>query len=188
MTELYDSSFEPRVPVVDGLLNSGTYIFAGAPKVGKSFLMAQLGIHVSKGIPLWDYKVNKGDVLYLALEDDYSRLQKRISQMYGVEGSDNFHLVTEAPALSEGLDAQLEMFLKEYPECKLIIIDTLQLSRKMFPELPNHKLDTLITHLHVVNVGAHRAVNDAEATAEQLRAQLETYAKQVIDKYNASLE
>ena len=28
MTELYDSSFEPRVPVVDGLLNSGTYIFA----------------------------------------------------------------------------------------------------------------------------------------------------------------
>ncbi|MCQ2911185.1 MAG: PolC-type DNA polymerase III [Clostridia bacterium] len=47
-----------------------------------------------------------------------------------------------------------------------IIIDTLQLSRKLFPELPNHKLDTLVTHLHVVNIGAHRAVNDAEATAE----------------------
>lgn len=29
---------------------------------------------------------------------------------------------------------------------------------------------------------------DAEATAEQIRAQLETYAKQVIDKYNASLK
>ena len=40
MTELYDSSFPPRVPIIDGLLNCGTYLFVGAPKVGKSFFMA----------------------------------------------------------------------------------------------------------------------------------------------------
>ena len=141
LNELLDTVYPPKTPVIEGLLYAGTYLFVGAPKIGKSFLMAQLGIHVSKGIPLWDYKVNKGDVLYLALEDDYSRLQKRISQMYGVEGSDNFHLVTEAPALSEGLDAQLEMFLKEYPECKLIIIDTLQKVRKCGGEAYSYSSD-----------------------------------------------
>ena len=30
-----------------GLLYAGTYLFVGAPKVGKSFLMAQLAYHVS---------------------------------------------------------------------------------------------------------------------------------------------
>ena len=39
MTELYDRVYEPKAPVVDGLLYPGTYIFAGSPKVGKSFFM-----------------------------------------------------------------------------------------------------------------------------------------------------
>lgn len=46
MTELYDTVFKPRTPVVDGFLYSGTYLFVGAPKVGKSFFMAQLAYHV----------------------------------------------------------------------------------------------------------------------------------------------
>ena len=52
MTELYDTVYPPSKPVVEGLLYNGTYLFVGAPKVGKSFFMAQLGYHVSKGIPL----------------------------------------------------------------------------------------------------------------------------------------
>ena len=55
MTELYDRVYEPKAPVVDGLLYPGTYIFAGSPKVGKSFFMAQLAYHVAAGIPLWEY-------------------------------------------------------------------------------------------------------------------------------------
>lgn len=38
MTELFDTAFPPREPVIDGLLYSGTYLFVGAPKIGKSFL------------------------------------------------------------------------------------------------------------------------------------------------------
>lgn len=68
MPELYDTVFVPRVPIVDGFLYGGTYLFVGAPKVGKSFFMAQLAYHVAMGIPLWDYPVRKGTVLYLALE------------------------------------------------------------------------------------------------------------------------
>ena len=52
MSELYENVYQSRPPVIDGLLYSGTYLFVGAPKVGKSFFMAQLAYHVSTGIPL----------------------------------------------------------------------------------------------------------------------------------------
>ena len=48
--------------------------------------MAQLAYHVSMGLPLWDYPVHKGTVLYLALEDDHRRLQGRLYRMFGTEG------------------------------------------------------------------------------------------------------
>ena len=70
MEELYDTAYPPKIPIVDGLIYNGTYLFVGAPKVGKSFFMAQLGYHVSMGLPLWGYPVQKATVLYLALEDD----------------------------------------------------------------------------------------------------------------------
>ena len=126
MPELYDTVYPSRPPVIDGLLYPGTYILAGAPKLGKSFLMAQLAYHVSAGLPLWDYNVHMGSVLYLALEDDYGRLQKRLYQMFGVETSANLYLGTEAHILGMGLTDQLDGFVKDHPDTKLIIVDTLQ--------------------------------------------------------------
>ncbi|WP_026485884.1 PolC-type DNA polymerase III [Caldanaerobius polysaccharolyticus] len=46
------------------------------------------------------------------------------------------------------------------------VLDTLQLVRGMFPDLKNHKLDTVAKHLHVELKNHHRAVDDAEATAD----------------------
>ena len=131
MTELYDTVYPPRTPVVDGFLYGGTYLFVGAPKVGKSFFMGQLAYHVAMGIPLWDYPVRKGTVLYLALEDDYARLQRRLSGMFGVECADNLYFATQAKTLNEGLDRQLEEFLKAHTDARLIIIDTLQKVREV---------------------------------------------------------
>ena len=126
MPELYDTVYASRPPVIDGLLYPGTYTLAGAPKLGKSFLMAQLAYHVSSGLPLWGFNVHKGSVLYLALEDDYGRLQTRLYQMFGVETSENLYLGTEAHILGMGLTDQLDGFVKEHPDTKLIIVDTLQ--------------------------------------------------------------
>ena len=131
MTELYDTVYPPRTPVVDGFLYGGTYLFVGAPKVGKSFFMGQLAYHVAMGLPLWDYPVRKGTVLYLALEDDYARLQRRLSGVFGVECADNLYFATQAKTLNEGLDRQLEEFLKEHTDARLIIIDTLQKVREV---------------------------------------------------------
>ena len=130
MEELYDTAYPPRVPIVEGLIFNGTYLFVGAPKVGKSFFMAQLGYHVSMGIPLWGFPVTKGTVLYLALEDDYARLQRRLSKMFGIEGSSNLHFATQSKALNQGLEEQLHKFVKEHEDARLIIIDTLQKVRE----------------------------------------------------------
>ena len=49
LNELYEQVYASRPPLIDGMLCSGTYLFVGAPKMGKSFLMAQLAYHVSLG-------------------------------------------------------------------------------------------------------------------------------------------
>ena len=131
MTELYDTVYRSRPPLIDGLLYPGTYLFVGAPKLGKSFLMAQLAYHISMGTPLWNYPVRKGTVLYLALEDDYSRLQKRLYQMFGTESTENLYFSVSASQLGSGLDEQLKNFVREHPDTELIIIDTLQKVREV---------------------------------------------------------
>ena len=130
MSELYETVYQSRPPVIDGLLYFGTYLFAGAPKVGKSFLMAQLAYHVSTGLSLWGYTVHKGTVLYLALEDDHRRLQGRLYRMFGMDGTDNLRFAIYAKQLGVGLEEQLKKFVREHPDTKLIIIDTLQKVRE----------------------------------------------------------
>ena len=73
LDELMDNVFEGKSAVIENLLYTGAYILAGAPKIGKSFLVAQIAHHVSTGQDLWGYKISRGTVLYLALEDDESR-------------------------------------------------------------------------------------------------------------------
>ena len=131
MATLYDTDFEGQEPLIDGLLYRGAYLLAGSPKVGKSFLMAQLAYQVSTGTPLWNYPVRKGTVLYLALEDDYRRLQERSYRMFGTAENESLFFSVSAGQLGSGLDEQLTNFLREHPDTSLIIIDTLQKVREV---------------------------------------------------------
>ena len=130
MTELYENVYESKPAIIDGLLYPGTYLFVGPPKVGKSFLMAQIAYHVSMGLPLWENTVRQGTVLYLALEDDYRRLQSRLYRMFGTEGTEKLHFAICVKQLGQGLNTQLERFVTEHPDTNLIIIDTLQRIRE----------------------------------------------------------
>ena len=115
MKELYDSVYQSRPPVIEDLLYPGTYLFVGAPKLGKSFLMLEFAYHVATGTDLWEYPVRKGTVLY----------------MFGMECTENLYLGVEASQLHEGLLDQLENFVREHPDTGLIIIDTLQKIREI---------------------------------------------------------
>ena len=131
MSELLDNVYQSKPPLVDGLLYRGTYLFVGAPKLGKSFLMTRLAYHISTGTPLWNYPVHKGTVLYLALEDDYRRLQERSYRMFGTAENESLFFSVSAGQLGSGLDEQLTNFLREHPGTSLIIIDTLQKVREV---------------------------------------------------------
>ena len=132
--ELMEEALPSRRAVIDGLLGTGVYLLAGAPKIGKSFLVAQIAYRVSTGTDLWGYRVHGGTVLYLALEDDKKRLQERMARMFGVEGCDNLHFATHAGQVGQNLDKQLQNFLREHPDTVLVIVDTLQKVREMTTE------------------------------------------------------
>ena len=141
LDELMDNVFEVKSAVIENLLYTGAYILAGAPKIGKSFLVAQIAHHVSTGQELWGCKVHQGTVLYLALEDDFQRIQNRMFMMYGVNDTPNLHFATAAGKIGNGLDEQLENFMREHSDTKLIIIDTMQKIREVGGEAYSYASD-----------------------------------------------
>ena len=139
--DLQNRTYEPTHFLVDELIPEGLHILAGAPKIGKSFLVAQIAYHVSTGEALWGYEVHTGTVLYLALEDDFQRIQSRMFMMYGVNDTDRLHFATAAGKLGNGLDEQLENFVREHPDTRLIIIDTMQKIREVGGEAYSYASD-----------------------------------------------
>ena len=123
-TLLYEPLEKPSF-VVDGLIPTGLTLFCGSQKIGKSWLMLKLCLCVSQGIPLWDMPTREGDVLYLCLEDTFCRIQDRLFHLTD-EASGRLHFAVASDKLSDGLIVQLEDYLKEYPDSRLIVIDTLQ--------------------------------------------------------------
>ena len=123
-TLLYEPLEKPSF-VVDGLIPTGLTLFCGSQKIGKSWLMLKLCLCVSQGIPLWDMPTQEGDVLYLCLEDTFCRIQDRLFRLTD-EASGRLHFAVASDKLSDGLIVQLEDYLKEFPDSRLIVIDTLQ--------------------------------------------------------------
>lgn len=121
---LYEPLEKPQF-VVDGLIPTGLILFCGAQKIGKSWLMLKLCLCVSQGLPLWEMPTTQGDVLYLCLEDTFSRIQDRLFQVTD-EASGRLHFAVASCKLTDGLTVQLEDYLKDYPDSKMIVIDTLQ--------------------------------------------------------------
>lgn len=71
--ELYDMDLPPIRFIVDGLLPQGLHVFAGPPKIGKSWLLLQIALAVASGKSLWGLETEQGTVLSLCLEDSKSR-------------------------------------------------------------------------------------------------------------------
>ena len=121
---LMEKQFSPQDELIEGLLAPGLYILAGASKIGKSWLVLQIAHHVSMGIPLWERKTQKSEVLYLALEDTERRLQKRLMRICNGETGD-ISFATEAEILEHGFEEQVIDYLQKHPDAKLVIVDTM---------------------------------------------------------------
>jgi hypothetical protein len=117
----------PATPVVQGILYVGVTLFAGKPKIGKSWMMLALALAVTIGSTfLGNTTVQQGEVLYLALEDNRRRLQRRIKKLLSDrEAPAGLHFAFDWPRLDEGGLEALDTLLGERPGINLVIVDTL---------------------------------------------------------------
>ena len=124
---LMTQAFEPLIFTVEKILPHGLFILAGSPKIGKSWLSLDLCQAVASGGKLWEFNAIQGCVLYLALEDNYNRLQSRLKQIEAEKlDISRLYLATASFGLEDGLLEQVNNFITVNPETNLIVIDTLE--------------------------------------------------------------
>lgn len=128
--ELLSIEFKNTKSVITRLMPRGTYIFAGASKIGKSWMVLWFANQISLGQPVWDFETSEGEVLYLSLEDTPKRLQERLIEIAGQDVG-TIRFATQASIIGNGLEEQLTGFLIKYPKTNLVIIDTLQKIREI---------------------------------------------------------
>jgi hypothetical protein len=127
MCDLQKKELKPTRWIVDGLLPEGLALLAAPSKYGKSWMMMQLCLAVTKGLPFLEHRTEQCDCAYFTLEDGIGRLKKRINIMTNCEPTPpGFMSSVESCTMANGLFAQFEELLDTYPKMGLIIIDTFQ--------------------------------------------------------------
>ena len=136
-SDLLAASFpEPRW-VVPGIIPEGLTLFAGPPKVGKSW--AVLGLSIAKaagGKAFGAVDVEQGAVLYEALEDTPRRLQRRLRQVLaGDQAPEHLTIAVESPVMyAGGLDKICQWIERPRPvPVGLVIIDVFERLRGPVP-------------------------------------------------------
>jgi hypothetical protein len=125
-------TFDPVRWIVRGYIVEGLTVFAGAPKLGKSWLM--LGVSVaaaSGGEALQAIPCEAGDVLYLALEDNPRRLQARLRHMNLRQVPERLTFAMRWPTLDDGCIEELEAWVRSVSAPRLIVIDVFAKIRGM---------------------------------------------------------
>jgi hypothetical protein len=127
--DLGAKTFAPPQWAVPDLFPEGLIILAGKPKAGKSWLVLNVAVAVaSGGVALGKIQVDRGGVLYLALEDSERRLQERLSKIITFDSFPEdllFLTARDFPPLHKGGLEALDAWLTEHPQARLVIIDTL---------------------------------------------------------------
>lgn len=128
------SSFRRHPFIIHEMLTPGLCVLAGAPKLGKSWLVLDMCQHIAQGKPLWGIDTTQGSVMYIALEDSKARLQDRLLTITD-EPSPHLLIATSCRSLGEGLEEEVTYFVNRYPDAKLVVIDTFQMVRMRGREL-----------------------------------------------------
>ena len=114
MSELLDNVYQSKPPLVDGLLYRGTYLFVGAPKLGKSFLMTQLAYHISTGTLQKAREIGGDNYSYAndyqiitrlkALADNYSICLLLVHHTRKQQADDKFDMISGTTGLLGAAD------------------------------------------------------------------------------------
>ena len=123
--QLMTTLLKPIEFCVDGMISTGLFILAGAPKIGKSWLALDMALSIAKGEKILGRETISGTALYLCLEDSYTRIQNRLFELTS-EPTENLHFAIMAGTLGGVLEKQIENFKTQQADLKIVIIDTLQ--------------------------------------------------------------
>jgi RecA-family ATPase len=131
MAEIMRMEFPPLEYVIPEILPTGLTLLSGKPKLGKSWMVCDLAnAKAMGGCALQQYQVTQSDVLYLAMEDSFRRLQRRNIQLVGADTfPENLHCATEWPRLGNGGSEALHTFVDRKPETGLVVVDTFAIIR-----------------------------------------------------------
>ena len=123
--DLVSHQFPELTYAVPGVLTEGLSLLAGSPKLGKSWLALNIATAIAfGGVVLDSVNVERGEVLYLALEDPPRRLQRRLQLVLGGNGApDGLHFETQWPRLLEGGYERLDDWLRAHQDCRLVVVD-----------------------------------------------------------------
>lgn len=125
--DLQKTVIPPPNWIVNDILPEGLGIICAPSKTGKSWMMLQLCIAVCSGKEFLNFTTHKSDCLYYALEDSRFRLKDRMNKLLkNAVAPKNLHLTIKAESIDGGLLEKIESEINEYPEIRLVIIDTLQ--------------------------------------------------------------
>jgi hypothetical protein len=125
---------DPRWAVL-GILAEGVSLLAGPPKVGKSWLSLGLGLVVADGGNAFgSIAVQRGPVLYLALEDTPRRLKTRMGKILnGRPAPAGLTLATACPPMPQGGDEAIAAWLERNQDARLVVIDVFAKMRGRSP-------------------------------------------------------
>ena len=122
LSDFMDMDIPPTKWIVQDLISEGVTFISAPPKVGKSWLCLDLAISTARGGKVLGYQCNKCEAVYLALEDNESRLQDRLKKYLGnSKPPQGVHLSTKSEIYGKGLIEQLEQLPNEVG---LVIVDT----------------------------------------------------------------
>lgn len=111
---------------IPNLLPEGLIFLAGKPKLGKSWMALAFSMGIaSGGRALGTYSVERGNVLYLALEDNPRRIQKRARKILGKDAvPEELEFATQWKRLDNGGVELIDDWLDAHPNARLVVIDT----------------------------------------------------------------
>jgi len=124
--QLQDTEFpEPRLAV--GFIPEGVSLLVGPPKVGKSWMALELlAAAAAGGQALGFTHCQPGRALYLALEDGDRRIKGRLQKHLGAQRwPSTLHLATSWRRFDDGGLADLDTWLTEHGDTRLVVVDTL---------------------------------------------------------------
>lgn len=178
-------------------LETGTYVVFDVETTGLSAVYDTI-------IELAGVKIHQGEIIdkFESFANPHQPLSQTITDLTGITDD----MVQDAPEVDEVLkdfhawsndsvlvahNASFDIgFLNQgykridYPKITAPVIDTLELARFLFPELRNHRLNTLCKHLDIELTQHHRAIYDAEATGYLFWKMVQSLVEKDISNHN----